>query len=220
MIYGRLIKPRNKFFHKRSTKKKTYSLTEPNSSLDTPSHPVIKDHVSHHIRSTENAISDLYRSKKPTSLKIQSLGKNLSKLGSLDNARKQNTGVFRISRPPTQQHPQPDPPPRPRKRARVEAEVPDAQAEVPEDEFVVRRLFPYTDLELDEERIREGAQTPVRKPHTRVRRKRAPVRGRKERTPVRVQPGRAARVGHGLLRWKPHIWRMSTLPFLMWKTKQ
>ena len=98
MIYGRLI-AKDKFFRKnKPPKKESYALSGPSSSMSTsPSFPVIKDHISHHIRATENAIEDNYSSNKPTALKIQSLGRNLSKLGKLDTIRK-NTGIFRITK--------------------------------------------------------------------------------------------------------------------------
>ena len=86
MIYGRLIKSRGR--------KKGPVLTEPRSTAAMPSYPVIRDHLGAHIQSTEKAISDIYSSKKPTSLKIQSLSKNLGKLNALHAARKTKTGIF------------------------------------------------------------------------------------------------------------------------------
>lgn len=228
MIYGRLVKPRkkvqnNKFFHKRSIKKKTYTLTEPSSNLNTPPHPIIKDHIAQHIRSTENAISDLYSSKKPTSLKIQSLGKNLSKLATLNSARKQNRGVFRISRPPPQ-HPQPNPPPPPRKKRGRPRALPEGG------EVVVRDLFDDPNFELDLDRITQGDRTPVRTPVLQRLFPNTPVRAqaRGGKTPARVQPNRAKKKGRGLLTWAPNsIWRNpnetflfgkpSRNPFLIWK---
>lgn len=97
MIYGRLIK-KDKFFRKnKPPKKESYALSGPSSNMTTAAFPIIKDHISHHIRTTENAIEDNYSSNKPTALKIQSLGRNLSKLGKLDKIRK-NTGIYRITK--------------------------------------------------------------------------------------------------------------------------
>ena len=56
MIYGRLIK-KDKFFRKNKTpKKESYALSGPSSTMSAAAFPVIKDHISHHIRATENAI--------------------------------------------------------------------------------------------------------------------------------------------------------------------
>ena len=129
MIYGRLI-AKDKFFRKnKPPKKESYALSGPSSSMSTPpAFPVIKDHISHHIRATENAIEDNYSSNKPTALKIQSLGRNLSKLGKLDTIRK-NTGIFRITK-----NPPPAPPPSAKTPSRKKEPV-----------YNISKLFPDED---------------------------------------------------------------------------
>ena len=199
MIYGRVVLKTNnrKFFKNGKIKKgkKGPVLTEQRSNATHIPYPIIKDHLSDHILSTEKAISDLYKSNKPTSLKIQSLSKNLDKITTLNHARKTNTGIFRITKtnpdpaPPTDppQTPNPPQPATPRKRILPGNITPPRRPNQPaaanedEENYYIRRLF---DEEVDE---------PA--PAVRMKRK------RKHEDNYYLRSKRKPRTGYGIYEW-------------------
>ena len=220
MIYGRVLKTNNRKFFKNTKIKKEKKgpvLTEPRSTATHIPYPIIKDHLSEHILSTEKAISDLYKSNKPTSLKIQSLSKNLDKLTTLNRARKTNTGIFRITKAPPP--PPPDPttnnPPQParpikRRIRRATPVTPIAQNQNAEnaapdtdDRFVVRRLFNDGDGD-DDNTIIAGQKR--QRPNNTI------IAGQKRQRPSYLRQNPPTKKGNGI-----YDWMSLSDPTLKWK---
>ena len=190
MMYGKINTSKgSRFFNtrKNTKNKKQYVVSEPSSNTTHVDHPIIKDHLSHHILSAERAIVDTYRSKKPARLKVKSLSRNISNIKTFSRLKNgRNSGVYRITKTP--KTPQPLPPPKNPIRTpkgwnkSIKPLTPLLDKGGTGADYVVRRLFHKPDDDESVESIIKAEKDAISK---------------KAKSKLRIRKGNG-------LRWRPH----------------